>query len=272
MTSSTQEIAVRQENSIPQTGTWNKEKMDLLKNTIARDCTPDEFEVFVYICKHSRLDPFLKQIYPVKRYDPNAGKSVMICQTSIDGYRLIADRTGCYAPGPAPTFHYDDKGNFISAEAHVKKLTKDGTWHTISAIAFYDEYVQKKKDGTPTSMWNNMKRSQTAKCAEALALRKAFPYEMSSIRTDEEMQQADVEIINAKIEEKKLISSEQAAQLQDLLKGCPKDFIVNVSKYIADTFGGFEKIEDKAFTPILNRIQSKIDEVEKANQEMTNAA
>ena len=57
-------------------------------------------------------------------------------------------------------------------------------------MALFSEYVQKKKDGTPNPMWARMPAAQLAKCVEALALRKAFPAEMSGIYTSEEMAQA----------------------------------------------------------------------------------
>lgn len=113
----------------------------------------------------------------------------MTIQTGIDGYRLIADRTGKYAPGIDTEFGYDENGNLRWAKAYVKKMTPDGQWHQISAIAFWDEYVQTTKDGRPTVFWLKKGHIMLSKCAEALALRKAFPAELSGIYTKEEMEQ-----------------------------------------------------------------------------------
>lgn len=167
-----------------------EEQKQLLKDLYFKGATDAEFSLFVYICCRTGLDPFAKQIHPVKRYDQSVGKEVISFQTGIDGYRLIADRTNKYMPGDENTFVYKDDKVF-SATAYVKKLGPDGQWHVISATAHYDEYCAKKKDGTPTIMWATKPHIMLGKCAEALALRKAYPNDMSGIYTKEEMEQAD---------------------------------------------------------------------------------
>lgn len=167
------------------------EKIELLKRTICKDSTDDELELFIHACKRTGLDPFMKQIHAVKRWDKDAGREVMAIQTGIDGYRLIADRTGHYAPGREPEFTYNKDGYLESATAHIKKMTRDGTWHEISATAHWSEYVGTKRDGKPNSMWATKSHIMLAKCAEANALRRAFPAELSGVYTSEEMQQAD---------------------------------------------------------------------------------
>ena len=76
----------------------------------------------------------------------------------------------------------------MSATAYVKKLA-GGQWHVVAATAHYSEYVQKKKDGGITSMWLKP-HIMLGKCAEALALRRAFPAELSGVYTPDEMAQA----------------------------------------------------------------------------------
>lgn len=154
------------------------DKLKLLKDTVCRGASDSELQLFLHVCIKTGLDPFMKQIYSI----PRGGQRTI--QTSIDGFRLIAERTNRYSPGKEPSFQYDNNGMLISATSSVKKMTSDGTWHDVSATAFNAEYNGKN------TFWNKMPHLMLAKCAECLALRKAFPAEMSGVYSDDEMQQA----------------------------------------------------------------------------------
>lgn len=210
-------LTSHQEQVIATQQQFSSKQIEILKNSICKGASTEEFEIFLMACTKTQLDPFMRQIYAVKRKcrkpDGSWGETMTI-QTGIDGYRLIAERTGCYAPGEEPTYVHDTEGRLQSATAYIRKQTKDGTWHTVSASAYMDEYCQKTKDGNPMGMWGNMPRTMLAKCAEAQALRKAFPAEMSGVYTKEEMQQADAEVFVEKI------SLEQAAELEMILLEC----------------------------------------------------
>ncbi len=183
---------------------FTSRQIEIIKNSICRGVSDDEFEIFLMACEKTGLDPFMKQIYAVKRKcktDTGAWVDIMTIQTGIDGYRVIAERTSCYAPGAEPTYTYKENGSLESASAYVKKQTKDGTWHIVSACAYMDEYLQTYHDKSTgqqkaKGMWGTMPRTMLAKCAESIALRKAFPAEMSGLYTKEEMDQADNSIIN----------------------------------------------------------------------------
>lgn len=162
----------------------DQSKLELLKRTMGKDLSNDELELFGHVCKRTGLDPFVRQIYPVKRKDK------MTIQTGIDGFRAIAERTGRYSPGREPSYSYDNEGRIISSTAHIRKQTDDGTWHEVAATAFWAEYAQTNFEGKPTQFWAKMPHLMLAKCAEALCLRKAFPSEMSGVYTEEEMSQA----------------------------------------------------------------------------------
>lgn len=185
----------RHENGMP-TIEFTADKLQLLKETICKGSTNDEFELFVHACKRTGLDPFMKQIHAVKRWDAKLNREAMSIQTGIDGYRLIAERTGKYMAGQEPTYVHDASGKLVSATAYVKRWGPDGTWHTVGATAYYEEYVQTKKDGTPMAMWAKMPRGQLGKCAESLVLRKAFPADLSGVYTKEEMDQSFSESID----------------------------------------------------------------------------
>lgn len=224
---------------------FNEKQIQILKNSICKGISDEEFEIFLMACARTKLDPFMKQIYAIPRRTKNKEGQFVECmtiQTSIDGYRLIAERTGLYAPGPEPTYTYNAQGRVVSATAYIKKQTKDGTWHTISASAYYDEYCQSfvnKNTGerVPTGLWQTMPRTMLAKCAESQALRKAFPAEMSGIYTKEEMEQADVEIIE---QPKPLITDAQAQEIEMILAECDERFVSWLKDTMQSEFGSRE--------------------------------
>ena len=171
---------------------FTREQLDLIKRTIAKGSTDDELALFLYTAKRTGLDPLTRQIHAVKRFDSSQNREVMAVQIAIDGYRLVADRTGKYAPGREPSFEADKNGNIVSATAYIKKFA-GGEWHEVAATAFFSEYSAKKKDGGLTKMWAERPRTMLAKCAEALAIRKAFPAELSGTYTPDEMEHAGEE-------------------------------------------------------------------------------
>lgn len=178
-----------------------RSKKQFLKDTVCkpakREATDNEFELFAHICAKRNLDPLVKQIYAVFRWDSQTGGDKMVVQTSIDGFRLLAQRSGQYAGQVGPHWCGDDGvwrdvwlGQTPPVAARVGVLRRDFT-EPLYAVAKTDSYMQTNKDGNPQGLWRKMPEVMIAKCAESLALRRAFPEELSGLYSDDEMQQAE---------------------------------------------------------------------------------
>lgn len=232
-----------------------EEKINLIKRTICKGASDDELQLFIHACQRTGLDPFMRQIFAVKRWDASLGREVMTIQTGIDGYRLIADRSGRYSPGSDAEFGYDNDGNLKWAKSFVKKMTPDGQWHEISAIAFWDEYVQITKTGKPTIFWSKKGHIMLSKCAEALALRKAFPAELSGIYTQEEMGQ-DMDDVNSSQTNKLSVSEDQVQVIEELI-GDDKHFRSNLLERLKRAFGckSFQELPSAQFENVKKVIQ-----------------
>lgn len=182
----------RADTGLAQQPVWES-KLDLIKQTVAKGTTDQELEMFLYQAKRTGLDPLARQIHCIVRFAN--GKRNLSIQTGIDGYRLIADRTGLYAG--SDDYRFDEglsefehiqtgRGDPVTATVTVHKIVQ-GQRVPFTASCRWSEYYPGEKGGF---MWKKMPYLMLGKTAEALALRKAFPAELSGIYTDAEMAQA----------------------------------------------------------------------------------
>jgi phage recombination protein Bet len=160
-------------------------RIELIKNKCCQGFAQHEIDHFLYVVEKTKLDPLMNQIYVMKM----GGK--LSIQTSIDGLRLLAERGGNYSPGEDVHYEYSNDGQIVYAKCTVKKRTDDGAWHNITARAYWKEFA---KEGNGGRFWKQLPHLMIAKCAEALALRKAFPQDLSGLYIKEEMDQASKNI------------------------------------------------------------------------------
>lgn len=179
---------------------FSKSQIDLIKTTIAKGCTDEELHLFLAQCKRTQLDPFQRQIFAVKRYNSKTQKEEMAIQISIDGFRIIAERSGQYR-GQKPAEFCDQDGIFsevwlkeTSPYAAKVGVIREGFSEPVYAVALYRSYVQLNKEKFPIGLWAKSPEIMLAKCAEALALRKTFPNDLSGLYAEEELGHIEREI------------------------------------------------------------------------------
>ena len=168
---------------------WSDKQLAALKQIGVDRASNGDLAVFMHVCQRTGLDPFARQIFMIERQ----GKQVI--QTGIDGMRLVARRavdrageslsiSGAIWCGPDGVWTDVWVSDRPPAAARVT-VTRGGGEFT--AVVLFEEYAQRKRDGELTQMWATRPAGQLAKCAEALALRKACPQDLSGVYSDDEL-------------------------------------------------------------------------------------
>ena len=162
---------------------FTPEQKRLILDTCCSGASESEARALMAIAEERGLNPLLQECYFVNRWDSDKERKVWAVQASIDSFRIRAEASGVYDGQDEPEYEYNDKGGLVLAR--VKVWRKDWSRPSVG-VARLSEYVQLKRDKTPTIFWVKSPHNQLAKCAEALAFRKAFPKQFSKIYTQEE--------------------------------------------------------------------------------------
>jgi phage recombination protein Bet len=171
-----------------------KQLIAMLLRQVAPKATTEEKALFLYTAQKKGLDPFDKQIYLVPRWDSKLGREVHAVQVSIDGLRLMAQRSGKYA-GQTPYYWcgpdgvwkdvwLDDETMPVAARVGIYRHDFK---EPLYSVARFSDYKQTKKDGSLNHFWKTYGPHMIAKCCEALCIRRAFPEETSGFYIPEEM-------------------------------------------------------------------------------------
>ena len=237
------------------------------------DCNAVEFDQFVHVAAQLGLDPLRKQIYAFVFNKDKPDRRRMSIVVGIDGFRSVAKRSGEYRPdNRAPRFVTDpalvneatNPLGLVSAEVSVFQFSH-GAWHEVSAIAFWDEFApiveggkwvngedgrrQFRKDGSMQldpnkDNWRKMPRVMLSKCAEAQAIRRAWPEDLSAIYSDEELDRAKtIDLTASEIVEKAKVENRLA-------------LIGGAESIMFDMGDGLERVPlDKAADMIISRLR-----------------
>jgi len=231
---------------------WDDQQLAALKQIGLANAPKAELAVFLHYAQRTGLDPFARQIYMIER----GGRYTI--QSSIDGLRIVAQRSGEYAGQVGPYWCGEDgtwtdiwleKTPPIAAKVGV---LRKGFVEPLWAVAKFDSY------NANSPIWKKMPDLMIAKCAEALALRKAFPNDLSGIYTSEEMEQVEV-------------APSPIAAVVELSKPKPVETPHMIANY-QDTAQNIKKIDDldllrKVFTDYKSELDNEFPD--RATNEMT---
>lgn len=209
----------------------SREQWRTLQNSLFPGSNPASLVLYMNYCQARKLDPMKKpaHIVPMSVKDARTGNYEWrdVIMPGIYEYRVTAQRTGKYAGQDKVIFGPDIEftGGALTkstitvpeyAEVTVHRIV-EGNKCSFTGMAYFTETCATKKDGKLNAMWSKRPRGQLAKCAEADALRKAFPDELGGEMTIEEMEGKEID--HASVLSTAVFSDEQYADYLKLIDG-----------------------------------------------------
>lgn len=174
----------------------------VMRDALYPGAREDSVRLVLDYCRARGLDPLKKPVHIVPMWVDGGYRDVPM--PGINSYRVDAARTGEYDGKSEPEFGPDvtrtfagkvkNKGQWEDTEKTVTfpawcKVTVMRRGKPFVAKEFWTEnYATMGKSEVPNEMWAKRPYGQLAKCAEAQALRMAFPEETGGQPTAEEME------------------------------------------------------------------------------------
>ena len=221
---------------------------DALKSSLYPGASDQSVDMVLSYCQAAQLDPMTKPVHIVPIWDSKSKGMRDVVMPGIGLYRTIAARTGC-AGVSEPEFGPDVEtvlGGVRITYPQWCRVTVKRRLQTGEIVEFVgkelwiENYAVKggsEKSIAPNAMWTKRPYGQIAKCAEAQALRKAFP-EVGAQPTADEMEGKEAEHV---------IEAEPARRIE-----APKphpaypqaDFAANLPKWRAAIEAGKRTADD----------------------------
>lgn len=228
---------MNQKSSLPALNMTEAELMNVLRNSLYVGAKDESIKLAVNYCKAAGLDIMQKPVHLVPMYDSKTQEMRDVVMPGIGLYRTQASRSEQMAGISEPEFGEDVTFTFPEEEYYdkykkqnmkrppvtvtypkwckvtVKKLMANGMVAEYHAKEIWTEnYATASKDSDmPNAMWKKRPYGQLAKCAEAQALRKAFP-ELGSMPTAEEMEGKEIDVTPQGSHEPTATSASKATQ------------------------------------------------------------
>ncbi len=237
--------------AIPQAVQGEAPKNDLLRMVMYPQLLPEEFDVFLEICRQRSINPWLRRVIP-KVEKGQSGEREIVYVTAVEHLRLIAERTGRYAGQEAPQWCGDD-GHWMEFWPHKHApagarvgVLKVGFGKACWGVVRFDELAQFDERGELQEHWAKMPAGQLAKCAEVAALRKAFPEECGGLYVREELQRRQAPPATL-----------AAAAAADPRRDLPGDRPEPALRYVDDDEDGMPKTERHFRTTMIDLVGSR---------------
>lgn len=179
-----------------QVSTYNKEQVELVKNTVAKGATDDELKMFMYLASQYNLDPFKKEIWFMKY----SGQTTIM--TSRDGYLKYAQASSefegliSFVVKEGDTFEIDASEYKVTHKFGIKRGNIIGAWAKCDRAGKkpFISYVDFKEYNQRNRVWNKYPSAMIQKVAETFVLKRAFG--INGLVTQEELQTEDIKTVN----------------------------------------------------------------------------